>query len=269
MVAQSTPLGSVPSRGLQAVYDGLESLGLKIDRLYSPPSNMRAVIICWGYKTHIAQAYNRKGGDSLVIELGYIGERTKNLSIGWNGLNNLAEFPNIPIDNGERFYSHGGKIEPWKKDGKYILILGQVKGDASLRGRDIMPWYIEQARKAREIYGLPVYYRPHPESVRRRGYNELEGVPEMKGTLQEAISGALFTISYNSNSSLDSIMAGVPSFIGDRGAMVYELGMKDIAKIEYPEREKVLYSLAWKQWTLEEIRAGLPFKYYLQMKGVV
>lgn len=265
---QQTPLGHVPCAGLDAAYEGLRNIGMDVRRLpYRAPTTDKTVL-CWGWKQQIAERFARMKKNVLVLELGYIGDRTKHLSLGWNGLNGYAKFHEYPADNGERFRAMGGELKPWKTGGDYILILGQVKGDASLKGQDIMPWYQECARRAKEIYGVPVYYRPHPESVRRRGYDKIDGVKNIGGTLQEAVAGALFTIAYNSNSCLDSILSGTPCFAGDKGTMAYDLCMKDIGEIVRPDREEIVYNIAWCQFTHDELRDGWPQKNALKMFGL-
>lgn len=256
---QQTPLGKVPCDGLNAAYEGLRKSGVNVKRVAHSVLAGTDIVVCWGWKRQIAERFKLLKKQVLVIELGYIGDRTKNISIGWNGLNGYAAFPEYPSDNGERFYSMGGKLKSWKTGGDYILILGQVKGDASLKGKDISSWYRDCAKKAKEVYGLPVYFRPHPESRRRRGYESIKGIENIGGSLEDALSGALFTIAYNSNSCLDSILAGVPCYAGDRGTVAWELCMSNLAELYYPERENVVYQIAWKQWTLDEIKSGLPF----------
>lgn len=266
MVPQKTPLGYVPCSGIEAAYAGLVSMGHTVHRTHYTAKGLNKHVVCWGWRRQVAQALRKQKKEVLVIELGYIGDRKTHISLGWNGLNGRAEFPQYPSDDGKRFADHGGDIKPWKKGGDYILILGQVKGDASLRGQDIMPWYLSCAQQAKKIYGLPVYYRPHPESVRRRGYEFVHGLENIGGSLSEAIDGALFTIAYNSNSCLDSVLAGTPCYAGDSGTMAYDLCMKSMDTIVRPEREKVVFDIAWKQWTLDELRGGLPIQKALDMK---
>lgn len=260
-------LGYVPITVLANAEHALRNMGhdvIRIPYLNAKPKTDK--VVCWGYRPKEAQRFQRMGKDVLILELGYIGNRREHISIGWNGLNNYAEFPEYPEDNGERFRAHGGVLKPWKEGGDYILILGQVKKDASLKGLDIEPWYKDMASQAAKVHGLPVYFRPHPESFRRRGYTELNGVPTMGGTLEESIEGAKFTIAFNSNSCLDSVMMGVPCVAGDKGTMAWDLCSKDVNNIIYPEREKLVYSLAWKQWTYDEIKEGSPLRKALEMK---
>lgn len=247
-----------------AMQSGLYHCGIQSKQFLSTYNDLTDKVATWGWR--FGKDLFQRGHSVLVMERGYVGDRFKYTSLGWNGLNNHAVFPSYPDDGGERFRAHGGFIKPWKKHGEYILILGQVKGDASLQGKDLSRWYEETAKKARDIYDLPVYFRAHPDSQRRGGYTSVNGIENKEGTLQDALDGALFTIAYNSNSCLDSILAGVPCFAGDKGTMAWDLCMPSLDKLEYPERERVVHSIAWTQWTIEEISQGIPIKALIECK---
>lgn len=252
-----TPTSSSPAHHISVLAEALLQKNIDVVKIVGGNASKNFKhIACWGWKRGSIAREN--GHEVLVMERGYIGDRFKYSSLGWNGLNNHATFPAYPDDGGARFREHGGVIKPWKKCGDYILILGQVKGDASLKGQDITGWYCDVAERAKNIYGLPVYFRPHPESRRRGGYCSIDGIENMKGSLQEAMDGALFTIAYNSNSCIDSVLAGVPCYAGDKGTMAWDLCMKDLSEIVTPDREKTVHQIAWTQWTLEEIQSGYP-----------
>jgi len=73
------------------------------------------------------------GRDVLVMERGYIGDRTHWTSLGWNGLNGRARVPLAPADGGARFERNYSRLmHPYNPAGHYALIIGQVPGDASL-----------------------------------------------------------------------------------------------------------------------------------------
>lgn len=239
-----------------ALEKGFAKLGINTIRSTSPQSK---IIATWGWRT--GKQYRISGHEVLVVERGYIGDRMNYTSLGWNGLNGYAEFPKYPDDGGKRFADHGGELKPWKEygTGEYILILGQVRNDASLQNTNMVEWYSNIAERLKAHYNLPIYFRPHPESLRRGGYRNIPGVANLSGDLQSAIDGALFTVSYNSNSSLDSIIAGVPSYAGE-GGMAYELCMSEIGTLRYPDREKRLNEIAHCQWSVDEIASGEALK---------
>ena len=63
-------------------------------------------------------------------------------SIGINGLNGRATFVETP-DPDKRFEPHKPLLKPWNPHGDYVLICGQVPGDAAL-GVDLKPIGIAQ-----------------------------------------------------------------------------------------------------------------------------
>lgn len=241
-----------------AMHIGLKNIGIESEKVFKIYADIKDIYCTWGWRK--GKSLHDRGNKVLVMERGYVGDRFKYTSLGWNGLNNYASFPDYLDDRGDRFRSHGGIIKPWRKTGRYILILGQVKGDASLKGQDLTSWYFNIANKAKYIYGLPVYFRPHPEGARRGGYGSINGVQNIGGSLDDAIGGALFTIAYNSNSCLDSILAGVPCYAGDKGTMAWDLCMKDIGELYYPEREEKVHKIAWNQFSIDEIMDGWPLR---------
>lgn len=240
-----------------ALAAGLKTYGIST-RLSTNPLENHATkyVACWGWR--VGKSLRERGHEVLVMERGYVGNRFQHTSLGWNGLNGHATFPHYPYDE-KRFYDHGGFIKPWKRKGDYILILGQVPRDASLQGMDMMPWYEEKALLASNHYGLPVHFRPHPDLAKRGIRQKVAGTQLSQGTLQEALDGAYFTICFNSNSSVDSLMHGVPCVVGDRGSMVYDMCSTDLHNLNYGSRDD-LHTLAWKQWTLQEIETGFALK---------
>lgn len=215
-------------------------------------------VACWGWRN--GKIFRDAGHEVLVMERGYIGDRFKFTSLAWNGLNGYAEFPEYEYDSGARFKGHGVKIKPWKMGGSYALILGQVPSDASLQGKDIMPWYEEQAAHIKAIYDIPVYFRSHPDLIKKGIRQKVEGTLPSEGTLEQALNGAAFTVTYNSNSSVDSILNGTPCIIGDKGSMAYDMCGKFIGDLVRPYREVWAHKLAQKQWSLSEIQSGEALK---------
>lgn len=240
------------------IAQGFRAIGIKPNMMHIDRGGKDKHVCCWGWRQ--GKRLHDRGFQVLVMERGYIGDRFKYTSLAWNGLNGHAEFPEIEYKGKERFYEHGGSIKPWKESGKYALILGQVLGDASLQGKDLIPWYYEKAMEIKAHYGIPVYFRPHPESVRRGGYYNVPDVPNISGQLEENLNDALFTVCFNSNSAVDSVLAGVPCVVGDRGTMAYEMCSTDIKNLIRPEREEWAYRLAYKQHSVEEITSGQALK---------
>ena len=64
-------------------------------------------------------------------------------------------------------------------------------------------------------------------------------------------------------------MYGVPSYAGDMGTIAYDLCFKELDKIKYPAREKRLYKLAYKQFSVEELASGEPFAALIKKMGLL
>lgn len=208
---------------------------------------------CWGWRNGKRFARN----DVLICERGYIGDRFYWTSIGFNGLNGRAEFPEYPDDGGKRFERIGVPLKPWNPTGDSVLLVGQVRGDMSLRGKNLVPWYAETAKRCQEVYGLPVRFRPHPMEVRRGRATSVAGFETDKGELSESIERAAVVVTWNSNTGVESMLAGKPTVCHDIGSMAYEVAAHGIGEVCTGEgREQWAHRLAWKQWTLDEIRSG-------------
>ena len=225
--------------------DALRDHGFKVYEGSSPQS--RDVVV-WGWRN--GEKLKRKGHNVLVFERGYIGDRFKNTSIAWNGLNGHGDFKE-PNPDKDRFLQHA-EIKPWRKDGDYIVIMGQVAGDMSLQGRNLTLDYELWADIAENHYNKPVYFRPHPNT--RQGFNP--NIERINGDLQECLDGAHLVITYNSNSSVDAVLNGVPAVTMGKGSMSKLVTSQDVRVRLKPRRAQWAYRLASCQWSEQEIKRG-------------
>lgn len=236
-----------------ALKEGLKSLGIPAV-LSSGTRAKTKFVACWGWR--LGKNLRLQGHEVLVMERAYLGDRFSWTSLAWNGLNGHGQFASAPNDDGQRFKTNFAPLKPWNTDGGYVLIMGQVPGDASLRGQDLMPWYVATAKQASELHGLPVHFRAHPEAKRKGFRHVVKGTVCSKGTLDEAISGAALVITYNSNSGVDAVIAGKPTVAVDPGSMAWPVTGHFVNAIITPSRERWAHELAWKQWRIDEIKSG-------------
>ena len=244
-----------------ALAEGLSKFGITAHKSIAGSSTN--LVSCWGWRH--GKILRDMGHEVLVMERGYIGDRFSYSSLAWNGLNGLAKFPDKTGCTSERF-DRVGKIRPWKEGGEYVLIMGQVPGDASLRGRNLVPWYEGIAVLAKDFYGLPVKFREHPKSKSRTRPRHTQLCTA--GTIQESMDGAAVVVTYNSNSAVDSLLYGVPTIAYDSGSMAWLVANHTIGELINRDREQWAYDLAHKQWTLDEIASGEALKDLLAMKGL-
>lgn len=236
----------------RALAEGLQRHGVKVHHRQRWERTRTTIVACWGWR--VGSKYRSRGHQVLVMERGYLGDRFQWSSLGWNGLNGRARF--VTRDDPARFRQHFA-LQPWKTGGEYALLVGQVNGDASIRGVNMLSWY-ETTAQGLKLHGMPVYFRPHPlERVKVRP----AGVPIMAGTLAEAMSRAAVTVCYNSNTAVDSVVAGVPAIVADEGSMAWPVAGKSVGEIIRPDRDAWAARLAWCQWTLAEIRSGMAWEF--------
>jgi hypothetical protein len=242
---------SVSQSGLMENFGLLEGLKAQgIDFIVGSRRPTTRVVICWGWRK--GEEYRAKGHDVLVFERGYLGDRFKWTSIGWNGLNGRADFC-LPENLDESRFDDNFTLKPWKKDGDYIVIMGQVMGDMSLMGQNLTSFYEESAKKLREIHQKDVFFRPHPHTKRA---NFSPNIPVLNGSLEESLDGAMLTVAYNSNTGVDSVVNGVPNLSFDCGSMAYEVTGHEYSDIITPNRRKWALKLAHCQYTPDEIASG-------------
>lgn len=228
------------------------------------------VAVFWGYRRRrVIAAQRDAGADYIVLERGFLGDRMAETSAGWNGLNGRASF-NLPAaPTLARFDAKfGGRLlRPWRRDGDYGLILGQVPGDMSVHGLDLPDLYAGIARDLARLWpGLPLRFRPHPQ-----GPSDLApaGVTATEGSLAEDLDGARFAVTWNSNSGVDAALAGVPVYVLDAGGMARPVAAHALCEDLYrPDRETWAAGLAWCQWTVEEFRRGEAWAFLTAEHGV-
>lgn len=215
----------------------------------------------WGWRR--LERYFASGSRCLMLEHGYIGDRFKNVAVTIDGLNNRGIFPDFYDDNRlERMFPNA--LKPWNPAGTYVLIIGQVRGDKSLQNKDLYKnWYADIASEAKDKYGLPVYFRQHPIDKVRHGIAKIEGLDSLGGDLKDALSAAALVITFNSNTGVDAMLSGKPVVVFDCGGMAYDIALNQMP-VSLPEGEpsgRIEWAkrLACKQFTLQELRDGLPF----------
>lgn len=230
---------------------GVESHGDKA--MFSHTVNTADVHAFWGMRRSWGKTAIARGCRSLVVERAYLGDRFKWHAMGFDGLNGFADFctDDVPDDRWRKYWRDD--VVDWKQGGDYALVIGQVPGDAALRGIDILSWAQDIAEQATKFYGK-VLFRPHPMARRRM---VLQGFDCHLGSLDEALANAAVVITYNSNAAVDAVMAGVPAIAVDRGSMAWDVASHDLESPLYVgDRDDWGRRLAYSQWLPDEISNG-------------
>lgn len=222
----------------------------------APISQGFDAVATWGWRRG-RRIFERNRGllPVLVMERGYLGNRFEWTSLGWNGLNGRAKFPEInaswPLARRRFERNFGDLMKPWQRRDGYALIMGQVPNDASCANVNMPHFYRSTAAKLLSI-GYQVRFRPHPLAPEK-------GTPgyTTKGTLQEDLGGAALVVNWNSNSGVDAVLAGVPLVACDEGSMAWEVASHSLDRpVIFPDRTDWAARLAWKQWLPSELADG-------------
>jgi hypothetical protein len=156
---------------------------------------------------------------------------------------------------------------PWRSDGEHVIVIGQVPGDASLRGADITQWLLDTCRAIAAVTERPVIARPHPlmhEHDLARLQEALRRLPTVRiddgrESLAALLARAWATVTYSSGAGIESLFAGVPVIAMNQASPVYHVADHTIADVVDPglrDRSAWLSTIAACQWSAEEFRDG-------------
>jgi hypothetical protein len=212
------------------------------------------VAVVWSWKqARLIEDMMSTGRHVLVMERGFLPDRRKWCSLALDGYNGRGKF-SPPGDSGERWNTHFSHLlKPWKQvSGKNALMIGKGANDVSLHGADFAAWAAEQANKLRAA-GYVVRYRGHPD----RPTPCPPQAQQSTASLAEDLSWASVAVSFNSSTDVETILAGIPAVITDVGSLSYSMASHSIDDpIVTPDRTEWCNQMAWRQWTLDELRNG-------------
>lgn len=250
-----------PEYRREAFISGLHAQGYDIVEGPGAPTTPDDVLLIWNRYYHFDQMagdFERAGGRVLVAENGYLGHDSDGRQLYALALGHHSGFGRWWVDPRiDRWSPLGIQVAPWlpKGDG-HILICGQRGFGTAGPARD---WHLQIAEQLRARTLREIRVRPHPRSNEGRGQ-----VP-----LETDLEGAHACVVWTTASGLHALLAGVPVFAATPrwiGAPAAQPAEHDLELPFYSDRLPMLRRLAWAQWTLEEISAGLPFRYLLDRR---
>jgi glycosyltransferase involved in cell wall biosynthesis len=167
----------------------------------------------------------------------------------------------------------GLKLKPYRRHGRSIMVIGQVPGDLSLRGLDIVDWMYETALAAQQHSDRPIIVRPHPVTVPhmlkeiRRRFDGLAGITldyPPRRPICDVLKDCWVLIAYSSGATIDALIEGVPCVAFSPANPAWPVSDHSLERIEHPtlfEREQWLCDLAYAQWSPGEMQAGLAWRH--------
>jgi len=234
------------------------------------------VAVFYGLYGKLRQAfvdYRRTGKKAVYIDLGYW-KRTEGgklygyHKIAVNSRHPTAYFQNRPYPE-DRFNRLGVKIEPWKKEGRHILVAGMGAKAAEVEGFRPNQWEEAAVREIRRYTDRPIVYRPKPSW---NNPTRIEGTifSGKEQRLEDVLADCHAVVSHHSNVCVDALCSGVPSFCWHGVATA--LSLKELSLIEspiYPDgREQWAANIAYTQWRPDEMKSGAAWR-YLKDEGII
>ena len=162
------------------------------------------------------------------------------------------------------------QLAPWRTSGNHILICLQRDSGWNAKGFDQQAWLNKTVKIIRSQTQRPIRVRPHPANKLDwtkiiSNYDNVTISDSVDTTLEQDLNNAWAGVFYNSSSSVASVLAGVPVFVSDVGAVTYDIAnytTRDIENPRMPDRKQWLWDLSQAHWNINQSRQGLIYRHF-------
>lgn len=212
--------------------------------------------------------YRNQNKPVIVVEVGGI-KRGTTWKVGLNGINRNAYFGTGSMDD-LRSRKLGLELKPWRQDGEYILICGQHDKSLQWQGMPSMSkWVMNTIEQLQMHYDYPIVFRPHPRcklpDIERQYKNVYRQEPKPIANTYDDFDmnfgNVKYTVSWNSNPGIHSIINGVPAHAGPH-SLAFDVACPHLLMVDnphMPNRQQWLNNYAHTEWTVDEIAQGSPW----------
>lgn len=183
-------------------------------------------------------------------------------SIGFGSLSGDIDYraEDMPID---RWHEFKVPIKPWRQMEGSVIVAGQIPGLVLPEGHDHAAWCRDTVAYFK-LRGYKVLFRPHPR-IRDSWREYYPGVPPALVDTRPArdmLSGAQCIVTFNSGLAVEAILEGIPVIAVHKSSPVWDVANHELMAVEYlrqPARIKWLASIGYSQWSIDELKWGLPW----------
>jgi hypothetical protein len=257
----SQPVFSAFEQGLKTLGFSSVDHGQDIDVIWS---------VLWQGRMQGNRAVYEKamaqGRPIMIIEVGNL-VRGKTWRVSLNHINGLGIFKNHENLDLDRYKKLGLKLTPELKNRKnQILLACQHEYSLQWQGLPKMSqWVSEQVQEIRKFSSRSVVVRPHPRSPFKINIPGVEiDVPkQLVNTYDD------YNIDYNyhcvinlsSGPAIQAAISGIPVITGVE-SLAYPISdtIENIETVQLKPREDWFLKLLHTEWTVDEIRQGIPQK---------
>ena len=207
------------------------------------------VYIQWGFKLTrgLQYALDHKL-PYIILDWGYFGDRTQSFSVSINGFHGLS-MPNDWI-LGKDAREHP-RPEPWRGEGEYVYVYGQLQNDRAVRGLHVDSWLTRTAQAASAVFHKPAKIRPHPKMLS-------SWEPPLE-PLYETFEDAHVAVSYTSSAAIQSVLAGVPTIALHPASPAFAVSAPSFNIFKPTYRMEWLHDLSWRNYEMGETEAAAAY----------
>lgn len=253
----SPPVFDAFEQGARSLGYGISMSGASIPVIWS---------VLWKNRMSGSQQVYRTNPNSIIIEVGNL-IRGTSWRIGLRNINALGIFGNdrdLDPSRPEKLGVFLGAVQQTRRP--EILIACQHQDSLQWQGQPSMAQWVENTvKEIRKYSDRKIVIRPHPRSpisVKIPGV-EIELPNKISGSYDDFDIDYNYhcVVNYNSGPSVQAAIHGVP-IICDNTSLAGEISekMENIENPRLPDRQDWFLKLCHTEWTVEEIRAGIPLK---------
>lgn len=249
-----------------AFEQGIKSLGHEVVQENEDISVIWSVL--WhGRMSGNQQIYHsakKLGREIIIIEVGNL-KRGTTWRICHRHINGLGNFGNFEDLDSQRPQKMGIFLNPVNlRPRDEILIACQHSKSLQWEGMPTMAqWIRDTIARIRQYSQRRIVIRPHPRSPITEKFNEavIEIPRKIEGTYDDFNISYNFhcVINHNSGPCVQAAISGTP-IICDPSSLAFPVSEKweNLENPQLPDREEWLVKLAHTEWTVDEIRQGIP-----------
>lgn len=202
---------------------------------------------------HLWEQAKRDGRDWYYIDNAYFDPcRETYFRVSKNRLQHSGEMDET---DGSRWASLGLDFEAWREPGEHIVVCPASDQFMRLAAGYTGNWKADILAELSRYTKRPIRFRPWMAN---------KGVAYK--TLPADLEGAWALVTYTSASAITALRCGIPAVVTAEDCISRPMARTSVADIEcpyFPEyRERWAMVVADNQWTVQEMRDGLPFAHW-------
>lgn len=223
------------------------------------------------YNQQVFEHYRRQNKPVFIIEVGAL-DRGNLWKISVNHINSSGIYPYPKVLNTERPNKLGLTLSPVNQQrNSPILIAAQHQHSLQWENLpETSQWVRDLVKSIRVYSSRDIILRPHPRclinvsipGVYTQSPNKLENTYDR----YDINFNYHCVINYSSGPSIQSVIAGTP-VITSTASLAYPMSfpLEQIENPYLPDRNEWFIKLSYTEWTLDEIKQGIPQRYLLNL----